>query len=184
LITWDRRAAPARDPDYCSGKRTERYLSFVNIELPSSEHVLWSGSPVRYPVFDRQDAVLVPVSILWFGFAIFWETTAVQMAATVLLRGLGRAVPGLGFYMSIGRLIVRQVMLRSAVYTVTNLRIIMQWNGLANERERSRLPSIISNRPILAESDDGFGTIRFGSASPFQFNLQQRRGWLGQDLFV
>jgi len=173
----------ARDPDYCSGKRTERYLSFVNIELPSSEHVLWSGSPVRYPVFDRQDAVLVPVSILWFGFAIFWETTAVQMAAPFFFEVWGVPFLVIGFYMSIGRLIVRQVMLRSAVYTVTNLRIIMQWNGLANERERSRYLDHLEP-PILAESDDGVGTIRFGSASPFQFNLQQRRGWLGQDLFV
>ena len=159
------------------------YLSFVDTELPSSEHVLWSGSPARYPVFDRQDAVLIPFSIFWFGFAIFWETTAVKSGAPFVFDVWGVPFLVIGLYMSIGRLVVRQIMLRSAVYTVTNLRIIMRWTGLANQRERSRYLEHLEP-PVLVESDDGVGTIRFGSVSPFQFNPQQRRGWLGQDLFV
>jgi hypothetical protein len=155
----------------------------VNTELPSSEHVLWTGSPVRYPVFDRQDAFLVPFSILWFGFAIFWEAMALKSAAPFFFVLWGLLFVVIGCYLCVGRLIVRQIMLRSVVYTITDQRIIMRWKGMGNERETSRYLDHLEP-PILAESDDGVGTIRFGSASPFQFNPQQRRGWLGQDLFV
>lgn len=155
----------------------------MNTELPSSEQVLWSGSPVRYPVFDQQDAYLVPFSILFCGFAIFWESNAVRLRAPFFFLIWGLPFLAIGLYISVGRLVVRQIMMRSVVYTITNLRIIMRWNGMANERERSRYLAHLEP-PIVSESGDGVGTIRFGSASPFQFSGQQRRGWGGQDLFV
>jgi hypothetical protein len=155
----------------------------VDIELSPSEDVLWTGSPVRYPVFDRQDAFLVPVSIFFFGFAIVWETIALRSGAPFFFDLWGLPFIAIGFYLAIGRLLVRQIMLRSVVYTITNQRIIMRWTGMGNERERSRYLDHLEP-PVVAESDDGVGTIRFGSANPFQFSPQQRRGWPGQDLFV
>jgi hypothetical protein len=155
----------------------------VDIELSPSEDVLWTGSPVRYPVFDRQDAFLVPFSILWFAFAIFWEVTAARSGAPFFFDIWGLPFIVFGFYLSVGRLAVRQIMLRSVVYTITNQRIIMRWKGMGNERERSRYLDHLEP-PILAESDDGVGTIRFGLVGLFQFNSQQARGWPGQDPFV
>lgn len=159
---------------------SKRYLSSVNTDSSFSEDVLWSGSPVRYPLFDRQDAFFVPFSILWCGFAIFWETTALTSGAPIFFAVWGLMFVVIGLYSVVGRLIVRQVMLRRVVYTITNRRVIMRWNG---QREQSRYLDHLEP-PTLAESDDGVGTIRFGSTNPFHFNPQQRRGWLGQDLFV
>lgn len=46
----------------------------VQSELMSEESVLWTGRPDPRVVFHSDDWYLVPFSLLWGGFAIFWET--------------------------------------------------------------------------------------------------------------
>lgn len=104
-----------RDVDYSCGPSAQRYLSLVDTELPSSEQVLWSDSPARYPLLDRQDAFLIPFSILWFVWGLVF--VAIDLCMTV------------------GRLFVRQVMLRRVGNTNTNRRIIIRGTG---QREESR----------------------------------------------
>ena len=48
-------------------------LNAVQPELTSGESILWAGQPNSRVVFHKEDALLVPFSLLWGGFAIFWE---------------------------------------------------------------------------------------------------------------
>lgn len=41
-------------------------------ELLSDERVEWTGQPVTSIVFHREDWIVIPFSLLWGGFAIFW----------------------------------------------------------------------------------------------------------------
>lgn len=57
--------------------------ALVQPELRPGEHLLWSGGPDESVTFGRNDLFLVPFSLLWCGFAIFWEVSVLREGAPV-----------------------------------------------------------------------------------------------------
>lgn len=55
-------------------------------ELASGERLLWSGRPQQGVVVRRADLFLIPFSLLWCGFAVFWEATVLTSKAPLLFR--------------------------------------------------------------------------------------------------
>ena len=49
----------------------------LNDELLKDEQILWSGQPETSVVFTNAD-IFVPFSLLWGGFAVFWELMALS----------------------------------------------------------------------------------------------------------
>lgn len=122
--------------------------------------MLWSGVPKRFPIFTPMDRVLVPFSVLWCGFAIFWTINAVGMAGVGLFTLPGMLFIVIGLYLVVGRLIVRAVGLRRTHYVVTDQRVIII-GGFPRMRERSSYLSELSP-PVVAVRADGTGSIEFG----------------------
>lgn len=152
----------------------------------ASEHVLWRGSPVRHPAFDRVDVFLVPFSIVWLGFFVFWEKTAVRNGEPAFFLIWGIPFLCFGLYLNIGRFAARQIRLRSSVYTITDQRLIVRWNGWGQPREHSIYLKHLEP-PQVTETDDGVGTIRFGSGNLFDYsgaNRSPRRGWNGDPFTI
>jgi hypothetical protein len=48
-------------------------LLAIQPELTSGESLLWAGQPNSGVIFHKEDLFLIPFSLLWGGFAIFWE---------------------------------------------------------------------------------------------------------------
>lgn len=148
---------------------TRMEAKFAN-ELLRGETLLWTGRPGP-PLFSPADALLVPFSLFWGGFAIFWE---------VGVLGSGKAggqpppfpfalfgVPFvlLGLYFVFGRFFYKVWRNKRTYYAVTNERVLVLVEGPI----RKVRAVFIRNVPTIAKrvGTGGRGTLRFGVASGF-----------------
>jgi hypothetical protein len=136
----------------------------VQQHLSQGERILWLGSPDPSKHFTPSDLFLVPFSILWGGFAIFWEASVVAGGAPVFFALWGIPFVLIGLYLVVGRFFYKAYRKRRTVYAVTNHRVIsivQSRRGEAVEASYLRaIPSISTN-----EDSNGRGSVEFGSSS-------------------
>jgi len=51
-------------------------MAAIQPELTSGETVQWAGQPNRRVILHKEDLFLIPFSLFWGGFTIFWESIA------------------------------------------------------------------------------------------------------------
>jgi len=129
--------------------------------LLPGETVLWAGRPQQGLLFTRQDGLLIPFSLLWGGFAIFWETMALRAQAPGFFQLWGAPFVLIGLYLIAGRFAVDAWLRSRMQYAVTNRRVLILRSGWFSDSVTSigldRLPIM-----QLSERTSGRGTIRFG----------------------
>jgi hypothetical protein len=141
-------------------------------ELLKDEKILWKGQPDPNKNFTKKDYFLVPFSILWGGFAIFWEvmatwaiffsnhgTNADSFALIFPIFGIPFVL--IGLYFMFGRFIYKRKKKVKTWYLVTNLRVI-EINYMGGKSVNS---ANIDTIPSYSKSidHDGIGTLIFGS---------------------
>jgi len=94
-------------------------------ELSPGESLLWSGRPRQGFLLRGSDAVTIPVSLFWCGFAIFWtyEAYTASRAPFALFVGIPFVVAGI--YLVCGRFFVDLWMRSGTYYGVTDERILI-----------------------------------------------------------
>jgi hypothetical protein len=169
-------------------------------DLGADESLLWSGQPRKGIVFRSSDVFLIPFSILWGGFAIFWETSVLSQARKggnaislfMVLWGIPFVL--IGLYMIFVRFIVDARRREHTCYGLTDRRVIIV-TGLF---ERDLTPSVGTLTALasglgrhnvksldlrtmtdvsMAERSDGSGTITFGAQN--QLSYLAGTGWPG-----
>jgi len=140
----------------------------ITRELAAGERVLWSGQPRQGVTLRGADALMIPFSLLWGGFAFFWEWSVLKSGAPFFFALWGIPFVAVGIYFIIGRFFVEAWQRSRTFYAVTNERILIV-DGIF-----SSTVSAISLRTLadvtLAERSDGQGSIYFGnSAVPAAF---------------
>lgn len=136
----------------------------VRAQLESGEQLIWSGQPRQGLVLRPSDALMIPFSLLWGGFAIFWEVSVILTGAPVFFWLFGIPFVLIGLYLIFGRFFTDARARAQTFYGLTNDRILIT-SGKRGRRVQSLSLSTLGDI-TLDEREDGSGTITFASANP------------------
>ena len=88
--------------------------------LEPGEQILWLGKPETLHLLAAQDVFLIPFSLLWFGFAVFWEITVFRMGTPWFFPLFGAFFVMIGLYLTVGRFLWKAYVLRHTLYAITD----------------------------------------------------------------
>jgi hypothetical protein len=145
----------------------------IQPELLNGESVLWAGCPSLSVIFHKEDFLAIPFSLLWGGFAIFWEGAVSGFWASTGKRHTASQIPFqlwgipfvlMGQYMIWGRFFFDAWNKHRTFYAVTNRRILV----VQNIRRRRFASTYIDTLPTIDKESrsDGIGTLRFNEQPP------------------
>ena len=125
------------------------------------ERIAWTGAPAAGLLLTGRDIFLIPFSLLWGGFAVFWEWNVLRTSRDMPIFPLfGIPFVVIGLYFIVGRFFVDAWVRSQTRYAVTNQRILILRVGPLFAKFTAlainRLPEL-----ALDERADGRGTIRF-----------------------
>lgn len=138
----------------------------IQRELDSGEKLIWADMPKQGVIFRGFDVFMIPFSLLWGGFAIFWEIMALSIpneeagAAGYVFPLFGIPFVLIGLYLIFGRFVHDSKRRANTFYGLTNQRAIMI-SGLFNKEVKSLNLASLSD-VSLTEKGDMSGTITFG----------------------
>ena len=143
--------------------------TILNPQLDSGERLLWSGQPRGGVRLRSQDVYLIPFSIFWGGFAIFWEfgawsaTSKAHNPEGTIFPLFGVPFVLVGLYLIFGRFFADAHIRAKTFYGVTNERVIII-SGLFSRQTKSLQLRTLTD-VSLTQRSDGSGTITFGSTA-------------------
>jgi hypothetical protein len=152
-------------------------------ELLPGEKIEWSGRPNPAVIFHQEDWLVIPFSLLWGGFAIFWLLGAFGVwdiwtnrpTQTFQYFGVIWGTPFvlMGQYLIWGRFVYRRWKKQRTYYALTNRRALIVDSGL---RGRASSSAYFENLPMIDKfvRPDGIGSINFGG--PVKGEWQWGRG--------
>ena len=152
-------------------------------DLQPGEMLEWTGRPRPWRVFSPSDALLIPFSLLWTGFAIFWETGVIASNAPVFFQLWGVPFLLVGMYIIFGRFLFSAWERRHTWYGVTNQRILILTTTFGH-RVRSFYFTMLAEIETTI-SASGRGTLLFGvppSYGSFGWTSSRRRNVWHRDL--
>lgn len=137
----------------------------IVFELSAREKLLWSGQPKQGLVLRPSDAFLIPFSLLWGGFALFWETGVIASGAPFFFMLWGIPFVLMGAYITVGRFFVDAYIRSKTYYGLTNERAIIITGLLCRQLKSINLRT--TSDIALTQQGDEHGTITFGSGPPY-----------------
>jgi hypothetical protein len=150
-------------------------------ELLAGETFLWTGKPNPRVVFHSDDWYLIPFSLLWGGFAIFWEAGVLGYWGSGAKNGTPSSFMALwgipfiviGQYVIWGRFLHDAWLKKRTYYAVTNRRVLVMQDGW----KQKTIWTYISSIPTVEREGLATGTLWFGPKSPVWGGRgQQTRG--------
>lgn len=146
----------------------------IREDLLSGETIKWTGQPDLSVLFDNADLVLIPFSLFWVGFMIFWEIDALfgehGSSDRIFMALSGLPFTLIGQYLLWGRFVYKAWKKKRTYYAITNMRvlIVVQW-------ARGKSLHAVYLKDILAANKsvgrNGIGTLVFATS------IRETRQW-------
>lgn len=143
--------------------------SFAQNFLLPGEHILWTGKPLPGKLFNGGDLFLIPFSLMWCGFAFFWEYNALTVGAPIFMAIFGLPFVAVGLYLVFGRFLHRAWLRKNTAYAVTTKKLLRKQGNKVTAVEIETLPPVTAT--LFA---DGSGTLSF-SAEEYHYNSRGHR---------
>jgi Bacterial PH domain len=144
--------------------------------LSTDEKLIWAGKPKTGILFRTSDAFLIPFSLLWAGFAVFWETSVITTNAPFFFKLWGIPFVLMGLYITIGRFFIDAKKRANTIYGITSDRIIIK-TGIFHREIKSLNIKTLTDITINQKSDNS-GTITLGPTD-FRNTMMQGIEWPG-----
>jgi hypothetical protein len=138
-------------------------FSVIKQELGPQELLLWSGRPRKGLALRSSDALMIPFSLLWGGFAIIWEAFVLNSDGPLWMRLWGIPFVLVGLYLVVGRFFFDAWQRDKTIYGVTGERVFII-SSFFGRKVKSLNLSTLSDI-TLEQKSDGSGTITFGVAN-------------------
>lgn len=128
-------------------------------EIGPKERLVWSGQPLPGVRFAASDAFLIPFSIMWGGFAFYWEYSVWHLGAPLIFRLWGIPFVLIGMHLTVGRFFTDAMARAKTVYALTDRRALIIVNFIGH-----RIWSVdLTATPEICLSGH---TITFGRVNP------------------
>jgi hypothetical protein len=111
--------------------------------LRGNEHVIWSGRPVTAVRFSPADVFMVPFSIVWGVFALFWVVSLIANGSPVFLLVASIPFVAVGGYLLFGRFLVKRHRKLRTAYAITNQRALIAGADSLQEAPIKKIPSAV-----------------------------------------
>ncbi len=144
--------------------------------LSTDEELVWTGEPQKGVIFRSSDALLIPISFLWGGFAIFWEINVLTTDAPFFFKLWGIPFVLIGIYLIIGRFFIDAKRRSGTVYGITKNRILISSGIFTKEIVSIDIKNL--SRIKVNQIGEGRGTITLGSMDS-GFSMMQGMDWPG-----
>ncbi len=135
----------------------------LNDMLGSDEYIIWKGQPAAGNVLNKSDAIMIPFSIFWCGFAIFWVLGMLASGAGFMAI-FGIPFVAVGIYLVFGRFIHQAYRRKKTEYIITNNRIIVACGNDISSIERNSIRKI-----DITMHKNGCGTIYINDDADFRY---------------
>jgi hypothetical protein len=129
-------------------------------KFSNNDRALWRGRPRQGLMLRGADVLMVPFSLVWGGFAIFWEYSVLSADAPLMFRVWGLFFALAGLHMIAGRFFVDAWQRAKTQYEVTGDCITIR-SGIFR-RQVTTLDMRTLGQFSLTEQRNGEGTISFG----------------------
>lgn len=127
-------------------------------EVGKGERVIWAERPKQGLIFRSSDGCLIPFSLAWGGFAIFWETMVITMDAPIFMAIFGIPFVVIGLYLIVGRFFHDKYIRKKMIYGLTEKQIIIK------RGDNTRFVDLTALTDIqITEKKNGSGSILFNS---------------------
>jgi len=147
--------------------------------LDPGEKLLWSGQPKQGVRLQAGDLFMVPFSLMWGGFAFFWEASVLGLTRItthtkqpvenaggipIFMALWGIPFVVIGLYMIFGRFFYDAALRNKTWYGITDRRLIIL-KSFFTSKVSSFDYATLSNLNLV-ERGDRSGDILFGTPSP------------------